>query len=177
MKCDKCGQECCEHPDSKLFLQKSCGDINLFCNVCEHDFGPVRELISAKSDAWRYAREIEKGCALESDLRAQVATLTRERDEARAERSVAIKHTSDWRIAADSARARIAELEDSLRETNTERVNGLTRLNEARILIAKLEATVELLRNRITELGAATESKLPDDLIVHANGTWEWRKV
>jgi len=125
MKCDKCGQDVREHPDNRLFLQKSCGDINLFCNVCEHDFGPVRDLIrkagewrkliSDLGDAEKLRLKLERhysSITYERDrLRETNATLTRERDEARKREHEHLDLLDAYRQIDDKARARIAELE------------------------------------------------------------------
>jgi hypothetical protein len=111
MNCDRCGQRVNEVPACEHRSVGQAPDGTLRCMYCGHDFGPVRELIE-KAAKWDDIPTTSKVLQERIDLRAQVATLTRERDE---------------------ARARIAELENRV-------FNGRT-------------------------------------IQVHANGTWEWRKV
>lgn len=200
MKCDKCGQECCKHPDSKLFLQKSCGDINLFCNVCGHNFGPVRELIE-KAGLWnlygssagaaeliatltrerdesqgREVRSTNASLGLRRDLdeaNAKVFTLTRERDEIREYASISDRQFSDMKFLFEQAkrdlederkttRARIAELEKERTEARKERDKAICDAGIAKSHADYLERASEVFGVR--------------SFVVHANGTWEWRK-
>lgn len=88
MKCDECQQEVCDH---NYYIRVM--DDSLYCIRCGEEYGPVPELIekAAKSDFMlAYKATFDKSggtgffdAAIEADLRAQVATLTRERDEAR----------------------------------------------------------------------------------------------
>ena len=139
MNCDRCGQRVNEVPECEHRFVGQAADDTLRCNYCGHNFGPVRELIEAKETL---ARWDSRPSPAESLLQEQVATLTRERDEARdrANRLDACMH--GWKCNAERA-----------------------------------ERDVTTARARIAELEKATAPFTASDLVVHANGTWEWRKV
>jgi hypothetical protein len=179
MNCDRCGQEIKECGHNVIWINNVPGGTHeghLLCADCGHNFGPVRKLIE-NAGLWNMFGSSAGAAEL-------IATLTRERDEARAERSVAMKHTSDWRIAADSARARIAELEkvllngSELIEANEKLMNEEAKLRSE---VERLYAANGLLlkgrdadRARIAELESAKWNV--EAIVFHKNGTWEWRK-
>jgi chromosome segregation ATPase len=77
MNCDRCGQRVNEVPACEHRFVGQAADGTLRCTYCGHNFGPVRELIAAK--------ECPSMTLTEKELLDQIATLTRERDEAKGE--------------------------------------------------------------------------------------------
>jgi flagellar motility protein MotE (MotC chaperone) len=184
MNCERCGQEVkeCKHDSLRLDVRFCLGNehhMNLVCVNCHHDFGPVRELIekAAKFDlmlAYKATHSIDDvgffDDAIEYDLRAQVATLTRERDEIREYASISDRQFSDMKFLFEQAkrdlederkttRARIAELEQKVRELSESRRQVREALDNPPTTWNETLIEIRHLRD-----------------VVHANGTWEWKK-
>jgi membrane-bound lytic murein transglycosylase B len=187
MNCERCGQEVkeCKHDSLRLDVRFCLGNehhMNLVCVNCHHDFGPVRELIekAAKFDlmlAYKATHSIDDvgffDDAIEYDLRAQVATLTRERDEIRAYASISDRQFSDMKFLFEQAKR---DLEDE-RKTTRARIAELEKeRNEARKERDKAICDAGIAKSHADYLERASEVFGVRSFVVHANGTWEWRK-
>jgi chromosome segregation ATPase/DNA-directed RNA polymerase subunit RPC12/RpoP len=170
MNCERCGQRVNEMPACEHRFVGQAADGTLRCTYCGHNFGPVRELIEAKEKARVCLMNFDMVYFNNSDLRAQVATLTRERDEIREYASISDRQFSDMKFLFEQAkrdlederkttRARIAELEQKVRELSESRRQVREALDNPPTTWNETLIEIRHLRD-----------------VVHANGTWEWKK-
>jgi chromosome segregation ATPase len=147
-----------------------CGGEAVVCGWCRKNFGPVRELIEAKEDREAVNNAMMRVLQQRDDAVAQIATLTRERDEARGWAEQRLNHIHLCQMAKTTL---TCERDEAVKERDEQR--RITSMIEDE----RTKAWVDLdaARARIAELEKATAPFTARDLVVHANGTWEWRKV
>jgi DNA-directed RNA polymerase subunit RPC12/RpoP len=174
MNCERCGQRVNEMPACEHRFVGQAADGTLRCTYCGHNFGPVRELIEAKEKARVCLMNFDMVYFNNSDLRAQVATLTRERDEIREYASISDRQFSDMKFLFEQAKR---DLEDE-RKTTRARIAELEKeRNEARKERDKAICDAGIAKSHADYLERASEVFGVRSFVVHANGTWEWRKV
>jgi len=181
MKCDTCGSEYDPNENPKFRECPGHGAFRIgpavlrpgviepehvLCGRCGKSYGDVGELIEKAGlfDSIGASPVMRGEPPVVSDLRAQVATLTKERDDLATRLSNQVNQTVYTGLDLEKA---IRERDDA-REKQAESEHNILSLNEYYL-------------SRITELEKA-ELKLQsvkggDSMVIKANGTWEWRKV
>jgi uncharacterized coiled-coil DUF342 family protein len=164
MNCDRCGQRVNEVPECEHRFVGQAADDTLRCNYCGHNFGPVRELIEAKESMEQYGKDAQRVL----DLRFQIATLTRERDEYATRLTNQIQQTVMTGLDLDKV---MRERDEAVKERDDARQQW----REAVDCLDTWKGIADAARARIAELerGMLAEGYIE----LRKNGTWEWRKV
>ena len=151
MTCDKCGQEVveCRHDYPVI------SPVPNLATSLEYLNSPPHLFCGACHHDFGPVREL-------IEAKEKIATLTNERDEALARNTACYKHHDHLTAELVTARARIAELEKERNEARKERDKAICDAGIAKSHADYLERASEVFGVR--------------SFVVHANGTWEWRK-